>query len=304
MENKLPHNKIIYQNQADSDLLGNSIRWYNGVGFPFGHLHASAELIVVDTGEVQLNVNGKTEVLLPGQCALILPHRLHSFTCSPDAFYWVHVFSAGNAPSFFGALGSRNADRAAFACSTAALDYYRSRCLITNPDFTPEHHRNTSSYSAAHGNLTPLAVKSALYAVLTDYLSVTELSTRTGSSDTLFGQIMLYITEHCREDITLASVAGAVGYETHYLCRYMKKITDIPFRTIVNRCRIDIACQLLETTDLPVTEIALRSGYSSMCTFNRVFRMMEGVSPRLYRQNLLSANAGAASGAPAADSGK
>ena len=42
--------------------------------------------------------------------------------------------------------------------------------------------------------------------------------------------------------------------------------------------------QLLADMDVPVTEVALRSGFGSIATFNRVFKQYEGVTPTQYRK--------------------
>ena len=134
------------------------------------------------------------------------------------------------------------------------------------------------------GQLSPMKLKSALYAILAEYLAHAELVERERAEDSLFVQLMAHITEHCTEDITLSSVAAAFGYEPHYLSRYMRRIADTGFRQLVNRCRIDMARHLLESTAMDVTEIALASGYGCMRTFHRVFREMVGCTPGEYRK--------------------
>ncbi|MBQ8508375.1 MAG: helix-turn-helix transcriptional regulator [Clostridia bacterium] len=280
---------MLYQKNTGSDSFGNSIRYYISRGFPQPHLHTSAELLVIDQGEVALTINGRSEILAPGQCALVLPNQLHSFSCTEGSRFWVHVFSQNNAPMFYGILGARTSRRARFVCGSAALDYYRAVCLIM-PAFNEA--KKGSFPSPSEGKLPQIKLKSALYAVLADFLAQAELIDRSAAEDSLFSRIMIYIIEHSREDITLNSVAAAFGYEPHYLCRYMKSVTDVGFRWLVNRCRIDDARQLLETTALPITEISLVSGYGCLRTFNRVFRQLEGVTPQEYRQRL-SSDAGA-----------
>ena len=38
-----------------------------------------------------------------------------------------------------------------------------------------------------------------------------------------------------------------------------------------------------KTVDLPVTQVALRVGFGSIATFNRVFRTQKGCTPSQYR---------------------
>ncbi len=47
--------------------------------------------------------------------------------------------------------------------------------------------------------------------------------------------------------------------------------------------RVGRACDLLATTDLPVLEVSLRSGFETLSSFNRKFRALRGMTPREYR---------------------
>jgi AraC-like DNA-binding protein len=55
--------------------------------------------------------------------------------------------------------------------------------------------------------------------------------------------------------------------------------------------RIERAKALLRETDLPVTEIAFRTGWASLGTFGRIFRDITGETPRAVRE-LSRANSG------------
>lgn len=54
----------------------------------------------------------------------------------------------------------------------------------------------------------------------------------------------------------------------------------------LNERRITKAEELLYTTVLSVTDIAMQSGFSSISAFNRTFKTMKGCSPSEYRNKL------------------
>ena len=56
------------------------------------------------------------------------------------------------------------------------------------------------------------------------------------------------------------------------------------FNDYINRLRVQAAQDLLRSTDRPVTEVMLEVGFESQSTFNRVFRDIQGITPREYRQ--------------------
>ncbi|MGW6355068.1 helix-turn-helix domain-containing protein [Streptomyces sp. NPDC055092] len=56
----------------------------------------------------------------------------------------------------------------------------------------------------------------------------------------------------------------------------------------VNQLRTETACRLLATTELPVTEVAARSGYQNLSNFNRRFLELQRMRPSEYRAAHLS----------------
>jgi AraC-like DNA-binding protein len=53
---------------------------------------------------------------------------------------------------------------------------------------------------------------------------------------------------------------------------------------LINGYRVDDAIALIEQTDMPIKDIAIEAGFSSIATFNRVFKEQTGKSPSSYRK--------------------
>ena len=53
---------------------------------------------------------------------------------------------------------------------------------------------------------------------------------------------------------------------------------------LINSYRVNDAISLIEQTDVPIKEIAIEAGFSSIATFNRVFKEQTGQSPSAYRK--------------------
>ena len=94
-----------------------------------------------------------------------------------------------------------------------------------------------------------------------------------------------YIEQHLDQKIGLTELAALVGLsEYHFIRQYKASTGYTPYQYLVWR-RVEQAKGLLSHPTLPITDIALRLGFSDGSHFARVFRKLTGLSPRKYRRN-------------------
>jgi AraC family transcriptional regulator len=86
------------------------------------------------------------------------------------------------------------------------------------------------------------------------------------------------------EDISLEDLAAEAQLSPFHFARMFKQSVGVPPRVYLTRLRMEKACELLEKTDLPITEIAFEVGYSSNQAFARVFLKERNMTPTAYRQ--------------------
>lgn len=86
------------------------------------------------------------------------------------------------------------------------------------------------------------------------------------------------------EDISLDELAAEARLSPFHFARMFKQSLGVPPRVYLTRLRIEKACELLEHSDLPVTEIAHQVGYSSNQVLARVFIKHQGVNPSDFRR--------------------
>jgi len=104
-----------------------------------------------------------------------------------------------------------------------------------------------------------------------------------------------FIEEHSVEPLSLRRVAKTVNIHPNYLSEKFKHVTGINFVEYVSRTRFQRAHDLLQNSDLPVTEIAFAAGFQSLSQFNRVFKKLSGKSPTEFRTALRKRSRTAAS---------
>jgi AraC family transcriptional regulator len=90
--------------------------------------------------------------------------------------------------------------------------------------------------------------------------------------------------ERLSEDISLDELAAEARLSPFHFARMFKESVGVPPRVYLTRLRLERACELLETTDLPVTEIAMEVGYSSNQVLARLFVKHRHMTPSDYRR--------------------
>jgi transcriptional regulator GlxA family with amidase domain len=81
------------------------------------------------------------------------------------------------------------------------------------------------------------------------------------------------------EEWPVHRLAQVSAVSTAHFAREFKKAFGMPPHRYLLTRRIERAIALLRDTDLPITEVAFRTGWSSLGTFGRIFRDITGGSP-------------------------
>ena len=100
---------------------------------------------------------------------------------------------------------------------------------------------------------------------------------------------MIYdlVRERFDERILIEDIAKSVHMTEPAFCRFFKKSTGKTFIKFLNEYRITHACKLItENPELPITEVALQSGYNNLSNFNRAFKKVTGKNPSTYKNGL------------------
>lgn len=96
-------------------------------------------------------------------------------------------------------------------------------------------------------------------------------------------QAIQYVEMHIEETISLQEVAGLVHLNGSYFSTLFKEQCQVNFSEYVARRKLQKAKELLLRTNLPIMEIARRTGYQAVKYFNKLFKEYEGMSPGQYR---------------------
>jgi AraC family transcriptional regulator len=100
------------------------------------------------------------------------------------------------------------------------------------------------------------------------------------------GLIDQHLAQEEEGRVGLRAVAKEVRMSYFHFSRAFKQSMGMTPTNYIAERRIERAKRLMQETELPISEIALRSGFSSQSHFTTSFRRLAGVTPRSFRKGM------------------
>lgn len=246
----------------------------NGKSEP--HFHKNFEVIVVIEGNCVCYVGDREYTLKSGEAIFILPFQTHNFIVNEKSSLRCTTFNENINLTLSRTLDGNIPTPPVFRPSDYALSFHLAQM-----------DRLFGNDSGLLKRITPPAkriqVKGTLYILEGEFLEQTTLVSTQGE-EAITMTVIRYVAEHFRQDISLADVAKATGYNYQYLSRTFNKLLGINFKSLLNQYRMEYAFVQLQDTDLPISEIAFDSGFQSLRTFNHVCSEIFGNPPKDLRK--------------------
>lgn len=269
--------------QKEQNMIYNALPRTLPPSYDFGpHCHKNVEVCMMTDGECDIVVNGENVTVRTGEMMVIFPHMIHSVhmrSSRPASFLQIHF-----RPDSFSGVDPEVAEKVKF------LGYMideRSAYLLQ--PFSPglracvericgEMHTKADEFCV------PLA-KIYIYEMI--YLLSREISQGYRRifviENPLVIQAVQFISDHMGEKISLTDVADACHVSSRYLSTVFKDIMNITVNDYINVAKVDQAMRWLTASNLSITEIASRLGFSSAQYFSTVFKRYTHVTPVEYK---------------------
>jgi len=97
-------------------------------------------------------------------------------------------------------------------------------------------------------------------------------------------KVIVFIQDHYKNRITVSEIAGLLGMNEQYFCRYFKKSTGKTLTEYINVVRVEKAAEMLIKTKAKIIDIATECGYGNIGYFNRQFKTSKNMTPKVFRQ--------------------
>lgn len=100
-------------------------------------------------------------------------------------------------------------------------------------------------------------------------------------------QAQLFIHEHYSQPITIVEIAQDCHLTTRTLLRRFTKATSYKPLQYLQRYRIQMACNMLESSTLSFEAIAHQVGYEDVGACRNLFQKVIGLTPKMFRQRFV-----------------
>lgn len=98
------------------------------------------------------------------------------------------------------------------------------------------------------------------------------------------GRVIVAMRDNLGDQLTIDDMARTAMFSKFHFSRVFQRVTGVSPGRFLSAVRFQEAKELLVSTELTVTDICHRVGYTSVGTFSSRFRRNVGVSPTIYRQ--------------------
>ena len=239
-----------------------AIRFYRNMedaDFPL-HWHAPGEIISPIEGTYTVTIAGKTVTLQPHDVLIIASGELHSIRAPKTGKRYIMNYSV----SYFHQIQDM---------AELFNTFYPFR-LVTRQEAPELADQLFAVLAQIEGEYfsTNVCRESEIMALMLHFFSIFGRYEHRQNSE----QVLDYPKQ---EDL-----ASRAGFSVYHFSRLFKENTGMTCHNYLVARRIIYAKALLVDDTIPITEIAMRSGFNSIATFNRLFKAQIGYTPTEYRQ--------------------
>jgi AraC family transcriptional regulator len=97
-------------------------------------------------------------------------------------------------------------------------------------------------------------------------------------------RVRAYVEAHLHEPIRVAELAAVSCLSVSYFSVACRRSFGMPLGKLLARLRVERARELMLSTDQPLSQIALASGFCDQAHLSRQFRHLTGATPQAWRR--------------------
>ena len=246
------------------------------------HCHNAVEIIYVKKGNVVWFVNDDAIQLKEGETLIINSNVIHSgveMLDSNSVITYIHVDIAKYIKS---SLSKQIKNINEFVTKYLTRQYYVSgqdkELSIVCENIERESIQQKPGFE--------LYIKAYIYQIVA-FMNrkglLTNVNELRGMDLLRIEPVIDYIENNFQSRLYIEELSDIIHYSKYQLCRCFKKITGGTVVDYINFVRLSYAVEMLGTTDMTVSDIALECGFASTQYFNETFKKYKGCTPGAFR---------------------
>ena len=252
--------------------------------FP-SHRHDYVELVYMCSGKSTHLINGRQLTLQAGELLLLAQQSTQEILCTGPEDIAVNFIIL---PAFFEQVLTLMGEK------DAPLRRFLMDCLCGGQSDIPYLHFKVADVLAIQNLMENLVLsflstnsneqlqQNTMGLLFLHLLEQTEYLTAPQGKPAILLDIHRYIETHYK-DGSLAELAETLHFDTAFLSRKIKKMSQKTYTELVQEKRLSHAAFLLRNTSRKISDVAISVGYDNISYFHRLFAMQFGVSPKTYR---------------------
>ena len=248
------------------------------------HWHNAVEIIMPLENPFTVLTGSEEYVLQEREIIIIPPGELHTLPPQPGRRI---IFQCDNSVL------------AGVSALEAVMPVFDSTIVITSEtdhnlyllakkqilDIYSEYYANTDiSDVHIYLNLLNLLASVREFQIEQNRLNVAGTKDKMFQYNEKFKLVFKYIDQNYMYDISLDKLAEIAGYSKFHFSRIFKQYHSMSYIQYINLRRTRAAEALLLDPTIPITEVAMRSGFTSLSTFNRIFKEIKHCTPSSYQR--------------------
>ena len=251
------------------------------------HWHDEFEIIYVKSGFLTVSISGENYIGKPGDAFVVSPGNLHfmgSQTGNVDYFTFLFPLKY---------ISFRTDD----ILDDKLLEPLNSGHLMISPEIEDTVKEQCEQLVEIYGAKKEESQSKITAQIKTKIILLQFIlklwkkgfivENDTSGKNTVEKEMVSYIQQNFTGKILLKEFGKQFHLSEKYISRYFKEHFHITISQYVTYLRLEHAKQLLQDTDIPVTEVAMQSGYQNVSYFIRSFKKTYGISPLKYRNKYI-----------------
>lgn len=222
-------------------------------------------------GKGELTIDNHTFQLSKGDAFIIPANKISTYKANqntPWTYFWLGYLGI-NSQKYTSQLLRANEEIYVFKNLNNEY-YYNEINKILNM-----HNNHNSMFFRANSILLEI------FANLFDEIGIND---NLDSKTTAMEEIKYYIDLNYPLNLTVTQIAEKFGFNSSYLSRTFSNKFGISPKQYILKKKINKACELLITTDLPISIIANSLSFDDQLAFSKIFKKNKGCSPLQFRK--------------------